>query len=365
MRFLPPLTALIVAAVLYGLIMERDSLRSLASTAQAPAAAGDEAVDVPESGDDPVSVVAVTSTARRVENALTLSGRTEAARNVDVMAETTGLVISEPLRRGAVVSRGDVLCRLDPGTREATLAEAKARLLEAQANNRATSQLAERGFAAETAAIGQRATLQSAEAAVEQAEKELERLTMHAPFDGILESDTAEIGSLLQPGSPCATVLSLDPIKLVAYVPEQSVGRIALDSEAAARLITGEEVAGRITFVARSADPLTRTFRVEVEVANRDLSIRDGLTAEIAVGLDGETAHLLPQSVLTLDDAGRLGIRAAVEGRAQFLPVEVIRDDPEGIWLAGLPETLDVIVVGQDFVQDGRAIDVTYREARP
>ena len=130
-----------------------------------------------------------------------------------------------------------------------------------------------------------------------------------------------------------------------------------------ARLISGREVMGAVTYLSRSADPLTRTFRVEVEVANSDLSIADGQTAEILIGADGALAHLLPQSALTLNDEGALGIRAVGAGNiVEFHPVTLIRDTVDGVWLADLPETLDVITIGQEFVRAGVKVAPTYAE---
>lgn len=362
MRLVPVLTALVVGMILYLFIMERDWLRSVAGAQPVTEAAAAAPGDATQPDLATISVVAMRSEARRIESGVVLRGRTEATRRVEIRAETGGLVISPPLRKGAEVAAGEVLCRLDPGSRPAQLAEAEARLLEAEANDRASSELAERGFAAETTAFARRAALQSAQAQVQQALLEISRLEMQTPFDGLLETDTAELGSLLQPGSLCATVIDLDPIRLVGFVPEQDVERLAVDATVGARLVTGQQIVGKVVFVSRSADPTTRTFRVEAEVPNVDRTIRDGISAEIYVSLDGETAHLLPMSALTLDDAGRLGIRAAVDGEARFMPVTILRDDPQGVLVGGLPEQIDVIVVGQDYVTDGQPVSVTYRE---
>lgn len=358
MRIFPILSALAVGVFLYALVMERDFLRALAGAEPEVV----EAAAAPAGTDGAVAVIARHSVARNVESELVLRGRTEALRRVEVRAEVTGLVNSEPLRRGAIVEKGDVLCQLDPGTRPAQLAEAQARLKEAEANSRASESLVERGFTAETTAISNRAALQAAQAAIDQAEREIERLKLLAPFDGLLESDTAEIGTLLQPGSICATVTDLDPIKLIGYAPERLVDRIEVGAPVGTRLLTGQEFLGEVTFVARSADPETRTFLVQAEVPNRDLAIRDGITAEIVVGLDGTEAHLLPQSALTLDDLGRLGVRIVQDGAAAFAPVSIVRDVAEGVWLEGLPESVDVIVVGQDFVTDGQPVEATFLE---
>ena len=219
---------------------------------------------------------------------------------------------------------------------------------------------------AATAAVqSARAGVQSAEAAIAAAQTELDRLEIRAPFSGLLESDAAEIGSFLQPGALCATVIQLNPIKMVGFVPEAEVDRVRIGAPAATRLASGREVLGRVTFLSRSADATTRTFRVEVEVDNSDLSIRDGQTAEIAIASDGATAHLIPQSALTLNDEGRLGVRLVdTQSTASFAPVSVLRDTTEGIWVGGLSEQVDIIVVGQEFVTDGVPVAPTYREAR-
>ncbi|SMP35244.1 efflux RND transporter periplasmic adaptor subunit [Shimia sagamensis] len=412
MRLIPVLTALLVAAVLYFVVVERDRLAAFAgngaaeevSEENADVAAETETDETPETS-KLIRVVAVRSEARTIDSAVVLRGETEADREVEVRAETSGLVITEPLRRGSSVSAGQELCRLDVGTSTAVLAEAKARLLEARAripsaqasvaeaearleeakiNDNAARKLSEGGFASSTrvasTAAGVRAAeasiqaatsglestqagIESAQALVAAAEREVDRLTMVAPFDGLLESKTAELGSLMQPGSLCGTVLRLDPIRVVGFVPETDISRVNEGSLAGARLTTGQEVTGQVTFVSRSADPQTRTFRVEVTVPNQDLAIRDGQTAEIMISADGAAAHFLPQSSLTLNDEGTLGVRIVQDGGiVAFKAVDLLRDGIDGIWVGGLPDKADVIIVGHEFVIEGVHVAPTYRE---
>ncbi|SER52879.1 membrane fusion protein, multidrug efflux system [Tranquillimonas rosea] len=404
MRPMSILIAALVAFSLYLLVLERPALLALAGVEPpAPGAATDVA---PAASPNAVSVVAVTSQARPIDSAVLVRGQTEAARIVEVRAETAGKIDRPPLRKGADVSEGQVLCRLDPGTRENALAEAQARLLEARAatpaaearlvearaaleeaqvNDTAAQRLSQDGFASQTRVAATRAGVESARAAIQAAtggletaraqietaaaavaaaETELSRLEIRAPFDGLLESDTAELGALMQTGGLCATVIQLDPIKLVGFLPETEVDLVSVGAGARARLASGRSVEGEVTFLSRSADPQTRTFRVEVEVANTDLSIRDGQTAEIVIEAEGREAHLLPQSALTLNDGGDLGLRTvASDGTAQFVGVQVMRDTPEGVYVTGLDETADVIVVGQEFVTDGVPVTPTYRDA--
>jgi membrane fusion protein, multidrug efflux system len=415
MRLIPVITAILLALTLYALVLERDALLAFArgsdaarqaratETGAPPKASAASTADTESTA---VGVVVLRSSAQTVDSAVVLRGQTRADRQVQVRAETSATVISEPLRKGAYVETGDLLCQLDPGTREARLAEAraklteatsrvpesearlieaKARLEEAKVNWNAASKLSRDGYASETRLISSQATvatakagikaaesgleatragIESAAAAVAAAKRELDKLVIKAPFGGLLESDTAELGSLMQPGSLCATVIRLDPIKLVGFVPETEVDRVSVGAQAGARLVSGREVRGRVTFLSRSADPTTRTFEVEIAVDNADLSIRDGQTAEILISAAGARAHLLPQSSLTLNNEGKLGVRTVdADNLVDFRPVEMLRDSPEGVWITGLPDQVDVIIVGQDFVTKGVKVAPTLRES--
>lgn len=411
MKIIPVITAILVLAGLYMVVFEREQLVGFAqsSDTQTAQVALDEPPieDAVQTGESAVGVVATHSVAQIIDSAVILRGRTEAAREVTVASETSGLVISEPRRKGAFINEGELLCRLDPGTRDASLAEARARLAEAEGrvpeaqagvleasarvreaeiNLNAARRLSEDGFASETRLVSAQAAMetatagvqransavssaqagiQAAQAAVASAEREIDKLTITAPFSGLLETDTAELGALMQPGTPCATIIQLNEVKLVGFVPEADVAKVSVGAMAGARLTSGQQVQGRVTFLSRSADDLTRTFRVEVTVANDDLAISDGQTAEILVASEGNTAHLIAQSSLTLDDDGVLGVRTVGTGNiAAFMPVTLLRDTAEGVWVIGLPDTVDIITVGQEFVIDGVRVAPTFTDAK-
>ncbi len=413
MRIFSLLAAIAMAGLMYLAIMERPAL--LAFFSSDPAAAAQTEPDAGSNEDDAddtaadralVKVVVQEVRARNIDSAVVLRGQTAAARQVNVRAETSAVVISEPLRKGAQIEENQVMCRLDEGTRGAALAksraqlaeaqsrvpesearveEAKARLEEALINQNASKQLNKDGFASNTRLASSDAAVASAQAAVSSAqsglraarsgieaaqasvavaEAELERLVIRAPFSGLLESDTAELGSLLQPGALCGTIIQLNPVKLVGFVPETEVNRVHVGAMAQAQLAAGgDTVRGRVTFLSRSADPQTRTFMVEIGVPNPELKIRDGQTAEILIASDGADAHLIPQSAMTLNDEGTLGVRTVDEADiVDFVPVTPVRDTAQGAWVTGLPQVARVIVVGQEYVIKGVKVAPTLRE---
>ena len=337
MRIISLITAIAVVSILYVLVFERDVLRGYSNGKNIEELAGDlgdgpelnteasVALSKTKKREKTISVVVVKSTAKTIDSAVILRGETAAARSVEVRSETSGQVVNEPLRKGKTISKGQILCSLDPGTRQASLAdavaglaeararvpetrakldEAKARLTEAKINFNAAAKLSEGGYASETrvasakAAVraaeagiasatagfdSTRSKIQSAEASVAIAKKEIDRISLKAPFAGILETDTAELGTLLQPGALCAKIIQLNPIKFVGFAPETELNRIVKGSDATAKIINGKEIQGKVTFISRSADQTTRTFRVEIEADNADLSISKGQTSEILI----------------------------------------------------------------------------------
>ncbi|WP_298861894.1 efflux RND transporter periplasmic adaptor subunit [uncultured Sulfitobacter sp.] len=408
MRIFPILAAIALAVLLYMAVLERPTLMAFFGMSKEEVTAEPATANTLNAklADKRVKVVVQKVMGQNIDSAVVLRGQTAAARQVDVRAETSAVVVSEPLRKGTLIEAGQILCKLDEGTRSAALSQARAQLAEAQSrvpeaearvqeaqarleeakiNQNASSRLKEDGFAstsrvassdaavataqagvssAQSGLSAARSGIEGAQAAIASAEAELARLVIKAPFKGLLESDTAELGSLLQPGALCATIVQLNPIKLVGFIPEAQVNRVQVGAIAGARLAAGGgEVQGRVTFVSRSSDPTTRTFLTEIEVPNPDLAIRDGQTAEILISSAGANAHLVPQSALTLNDEGALGLRLVDDANiVEFHEINLVRDTINGAWVTGLPQEANIIVVGQEYVVEGVEVAPTMRE---
>lgn len=288
---------------------------------------------------------------------LTVSGRTEADRRVEVKAETAGRVAALPVAKGAMVKAGETVCRIEEGARAAMLLQARAALAQAELDHEAALKLSSQGFAADTRVRALKAALDAAQAVLVQAELDLSRTRITAPFDGVIEERNAELGDFLGVGAPCVTLAARDPILIVGQVSERDIAALEPGMEASATLVTGETVKARIRFVSRSADAATRTFRVELEAANPQGKLRDGVTAKIDIPLAPTLAHLLSPAYLTLDDDGNVGVRSVDEdGIVRFNKVTVLGDDSDKVWVAGLPRRITVIVTGQDYVGAGERV---------
>ncbi len=284
-------------------------------------------------------------------------GRTEASRSVKLRAETPGRIAKILVDEGKGVAKGQTLVKLDPAERTAALAEATALLRQRAVEYKAATALAAKGYRSDTKLAEARAQLDAARARVSQMNTDMARTTISAPFDGILESRFVELGDYLKIGDDLARIVDLDPILVVGAVSEREIGSIKIGLEATATLVDGRSLTGIVRFIGAVADAATRTFRVEIVIPNQDQSVRDGITTQIRLFAAKLRAHFLPPSLLTLDENGRLGVKAVdADDRVIFHPIKILSDRTNGIWVSGLPDRLTLITVGQEFVRTGQRI---------
>jgi len=288
-----------------------------------------------------------------------LRGRTESARTVVVRSETAGVVAQAPAREGSAVKQGDVLCKLAVDARQASLDQAKANYRSMQLQQQANVELAAKGYRSQTQVLDSQSKLDAAQAGVRQAEIALAQVNIRAPFAGVFDHRDAEIGTYLSPGQACGTMIELNPLLVVGDVPETEAAKLKVGAPATAKLVSGQVLNGHIRYVAQDADPQTRTYHLEVAVANPRLDVRSGLSADVHIGAGSGPAHLVPVSSLVLDSAGRQGVRYAVEGdRVAFAPITIVEETPNGVWVTGLKGPVRLITVGQSYVADGQKVRV-------
>lgn len=296
-------------------------------------------------------------------------GRTQAFRHVEVRAEVAGRIVSEPVPRGARVNTGDLLCELALDDRDSNLLEARSRQEQADFEYAAALDLQERGLQSDVIVAQQKAALESAKAAVARAELALKRTRITAPFAGVVETRTVELGDLLNVGAVCASVLDDSPMLLIGLVPEHDIGSLSLGAEVNAELLSGQRISGTVSYLARTAENVSRSYRIEVEVDPSFKNIRQGLTAEILVNSAEIQAHLIPSSALTLDDSGLIGVKTiGPNNMIEFHHVEIVGDNTSamnpGVWVTGLNGTVNLVTLGQEVVFPGQQVESNFDWSR-
>ncbi|MDJ0748822.1 MAG: efflux RND transporter periplasmic adaptor subunit [Woeseiaceae bacterium] len=299
-----------------------------------------------------------TQSAEEVMRTIIVNGKTAPARIVDLAAETDGRIEYIGAERGASLDRGQLIVRLDERDRSARLAQAKATVTQREVEFDARERLKSESYVSEAQLREAVALLEAARAELTRAELDLDYMQIRAPFDGALQARMVEVGDFVSRGDPIATYVDNRTIIVSANLSEFDARYVSVGDAAEARLATGETVRGHIRFVAPVADEATRTFTVELEVDNADGALRAGGTAELRIPAEAVLAHRVSPSLLTLDDAGNVGVKIVNGGgEVEFVVADIALSGTDGVWLAGLPETATIITVGQGYVSSGAIVD--------
>ncbi len=288
---------------------------------------------------------------------LSLRGRTEATAVVQIRSETNGVVEQRYVNKGDVVKQGDLLCSLEAGVRQSAIQQAKTSLAQAETDFKANEELKKQGYATNSQLLALQTALDAAKSQLEQAEREMEKTKIVAKASGIVQDPVAEVGNLLNSGDVCATVVQNNPMNFIGQVSEAKVSAIKVGDQAMVRLVSGQAVTGQIKFISPTADAQTRTFKVEIEMPNNEGALRDGITADAAIALKSDEAYSVQSSWLTLSDNGDVGVRVInSDNIVEFVPVQILAQTPETMWVGGLTPGLKVITLGQEYVTAGQEV---------
>lgn len=309
------------------------------------------------------SVRVRTQSAEEVQRTIVVNGKTAPARVVELSAETDGRVEFIGAERGRNISRGELIVRLDERDRSARLSQAKATVKQREVEFEARERLKTESYVSEAQLQEAVAALEAARTELTRAQLDLTYMTIRAPFDGALQSRIVEVGDFVKRGDPIATFVDNRTIIVTANLSEFDARYVNVDDLAEARLATGGTVRGRIRYVAPVAHEATRTFTVELEVDNSDGRLRPGGTAELRIPAESLLAHRVSPSLLTLDDAGNVGIKIINDqGKVEFVVADIALSSADGVWIAGLPPTVTIITVGQGFVATGSVVNAIPEE---
>lgn len=294
---------------------------------------------------------------------VTLRGRTQALHSVDVRAEIEGVVKAIHFEKGQMVKAGQVLCEIKLNDRGAKLDQARALVAQTRKQHDVDLQLQKEGFRSKTQVAASQAQLEAALAALRTQQIQLANTKIRAPFAGYIDNRYVDVGDYMKVGDKCALLIAPEPFLAVGQVSEQNVRELHAGDPATATLVTGETVKGKVRFVANKADDTTRTFRVEVQLPNPNNKLRDGVSADIHIPVRELPAQKISPGILVLDDNGVVGVRVIENGIVHFMPVNIVSDNPSGMWVSGLPDKVTVITVGQEFVKDGERVDAVPEKA--
>lgn len=349
----------LIAAAIAGLIVIW-----LASSWVIPSSDDEDGLDSTQSAIDLEAAIKIDHMRSELhQRYVTLYGATEANRKVHLKAETQGAVIAIPATEGQTLKKGDVIVEIDERDRRARYAQAKALLEQRRIEHQAAKKLQEEGFQTEIRLAEAKTRLEEAKVNLRQIDLDLQFTKLRAPFDCVLETINVEVGDFVGVGvfggeGALATVVDHDPLLIIGQVAERDRNHIEVGATAKGELSDGTKLEGTITYLASVADTESRTFRIEVQIPNAAREIPAGVTAELAIPAEQQHAYFVSPSVLSLDDDGQVGVKVVDEHNVvRFMKVEILEDGQSGMWIAGLPEQVNMITLGHAFVGANQQLD--------
>ena len=351
------LVGVAVAAGAFFYVSARKPAATPASAQAAPKPALTVTVAIPQSVRLPITLAA--------------NGNIAAWQEAVIGAESSGLRLTDVrVNVGDVVKAGQVLATFATDSVQADVAQARASLLEAQANASDAAGNAERARslqssgALSTQQINQYQTLEkTAKARAEAAQAVLSAQQLRsrqtqvlAPDSGVISARTATVGSVVGSGAELFRMIRQGRLEWRAEVTSSELGRIAVGTPVSVVPASGGTLRGRVRMVAPSVDPQTRAALVYVDLpaSGKTSTAKAGMFARGEFELGATEALTVPQRALVVRDGFNYLFQLGEGNRVSQLKVQTGRLAGERVEVvSGLPADARIVVNGAGFLNDG------------
>ncbi|MDH0091855.1 efflux RND transporter periplasmic adaptor subunit [Achromobacter mucicolens] len=232
---------------------------------------------------------------------LSAVGSLRSDESVVLRPEVAGRIQAIDFKEGQPVKQGQLLIRLDDSVPRAELAQARANLTLAQSHYRRAVELQGKGFVSQQARDESASTLKVQEAAVALAQARLDKMTITAPFAGIVGLRSVSVGDYVNQGQDLAPLEAIDPLKVDFRVPEMYLNKVRVGQQLTLRLdaLPGQERRGVVYAVSPLVDAGGRSILLRATVANQDGVLRPGMFARVQLLFNEDKALVAPEAALS------------------------------------------------------------------
>ena len=261
-------------------------------------------------------VKSLISLATEINKTVSISSTSEAYRKIEVKSEVTSKIEKILKKKGSFVDKGQIVIKLEEFDSYKKLFE-----------NDLISK------------------------------NEFNKIALMAPFNGIILDGHKIEGELVTPGSSVYEIIDLSKIKIVGYLNENEIKGIDIKNKVEVSILD-KIIEGTIDYISPIADYSTKTFEISVIFDNLDLSIRDGLSAELKIYKEKIKVHQISPSVLSLGDDGDIGIKVLnQDNEVIFKEIVIIEDTSDYMLISGLEDKENIITIGQQYVSSGDKVE--------
>lgn len=311
------------------------------------------------------------------EDVIELTGTVEALNDATLSAQSAGSVTSL-LALGRTVRAGQTVAQLDPGIMQAAVQQAEAMVSVAQAQFDLTEDVLNRQrplfrdsvisaleFENVRAQYNQaEAQLKQVKAALTQAEKQLNNTRVTTPFTGTVEAHFVEVGEQVMPGTPVVRVINTSRVKVTVGVPERYAGDITSGTSLQIdfKAYRGEVYSGKVTFVGNAISPQNRTFPIEIELDNRESTLKPEMIANLYVVREQyKDVLVIPRAAVIRDEEGHSVFVVSRNGSDTYAESHMVTLGPaygEHVIVSGVEAGTEVVVLGQNTLAEGDLVQI-------
>lgn len=298
------------------------------------------------------SVTQTTTIERPFTDRIEVLGAAKGRQSVTITSNTAELITAVRFADGQAVSRGQVLVELKAEAEDAGIAEARARLAQAERDYKRWKTLADKGIAPRATAEQYLAAYETSKAAVESAQANKLDRVIRAPFAGRVGISDVAPGMLISPGTAIVTLDDTSLIRVDFSVPDRYLEtlRVGLPISAQPEALGGETFQGRIAQLDTRIDPTTRAIKARAEFPNASGRLKPGMLVKVAIDRGVRTSVAVPEAAVQFE-----GEQASVYLVAKGPKGMIARrtDVTTGITQDGFVEIRSGLKKGDKIVADG------------
>ncbi|OZI77550.1 efflux RND transporter periplasmic adaptor subunit [Bordetella genomosp. 12] len=291
---------------------------------------------------------------------LSAVGSLRSDESVVLRPEVAGRIQKIDFREGEAVAGNQVLIRLDDSVPSAELQQARANLALAESQYRRAVDLHGRGFVSQQARDESASTLKIQQAAAALAQAKLDKMTIRAPFAGMVGLRNVSVGDYVNQGQDLAPLEAIDPLKVDFRVPEMYLSKLKAGQSLGVRLdaLPGQERSGQVYAVSPLVDAGGRSILLRATVPNADHVLRPGMFARVQLQFGQDRALVVPEAALAPAGQSQYVFRVR-DGRAEKIEVGVgERREGRAEILTGLGAGDQVVIAGLQRLTDGAPVSI-------
>jgi RND family efflux transporter MFP subunit len=310
-----------------------------------------------KSGEEKLPLVnTLTAKVEKFNHFLELQGNVQTKQNVLIYPEMPGTLIRVYVKEGQRVKKGQLLASIDDGGMSSQVSQLKTQAELAKTTYERQKRLWEQKIGSEIQFLQAKSTYEATENAVRQAQSQLSKSTIRAPFSGIIDDVIKEQGTVVAPGPGAEVfrIVNLSDMYITVDVPENNLGAITKGKEAKVYFpILGDTIVSRIRQTGNFINPSNRAFSVEIPVPNKKGNIKPNLSARVSINdYSSENAILVPQGIISENADGEQYVYVATEPN-EDKAVAKRRIIQTGKTQGSLVEALSGIEAGDLLIKEG------------